>query len=77
MRLLVAAAVTAGTLFVGAAPALGSPADEGNCISTSDNGGEAGTRNSSLAGPEFGPGVAAFLRGGWIGSVASSPDCRR
>lgn len=44
MRKLVAAAITAGALFVVGSQAGAAPADQGNCISDQDNGGAAGTR---------------------------------
>lgn len=77
MRRLVAAAVTAGALFVGGGQASGAPADQGNCISSRDNGGAAGTRVSGWAGPGFGPAVAESLGGGTIGATAGDPACRR
>ena len=78
MRTFSAAAVaTAALLAVGAGQALGSPADEGNCISNRDNGGAAGARISAAAGPGFGAAVAGGIGGGVIGSTAGSPDCRR
>lgn len=76
MRKMVAAAMTAGALLIGAGPALAMPADAGNCISDRDNGGAAGERISSFAGPGFGPFVADYLGGGTLGTEASSPDCR-
>ena len=78
MRKLVAAALTAGALFiVGGDQASSAPADQGNCIANADNGGAAGARNSSLAGPGFGAGVADAIGGGTLGSWASAPGCRR
>ncbi len=78
MRRFVAATVVAGALFiVGGTAALGAPADQGNCIGNRDNGGAAGARVSSSAGPGFGPAVADTLGGGVIGSTAQEPDCRR
>ena len=77
MRSLVAAAVAAGTLLLGGGPAFGAPADQGNCISNRDNGGAAGDRVSSSAGPGFGPAIADFLGGGTLGAAASEPGCRR
>ena len=77
MRKLVAAAITAGALFVAGSQAGAAPADQGNCISDQDNGGAAGTRISSAAGPGFGRAVADALGGGAIGTRASDPDCRR
>lgn len=78
MRKLVAAGLTAGALLVaGGGQALAEPADQGNCISKRDNGGAAGTRISSAAGPGFGSAVATGIGGGVIGSTASDPDCRR
>ncbi len=77
MRKLVASALLAGALvMVGDGQASADPADRGNCISTGDNGGAAGARISSAAGPGFGPAVADLLGGGWIGSIASGPACR-
>jgi hypothetical protein len=78
MKKLVAAGLAAGALFaIGGGQALAEPADQGNCISTRDNGGAAGARNSAAAGPSFGPFVADLLGGGLIGSTASDPGCRR
>ena len=77
MRTFAAAALTAGALFLGAGPAWAAPADQGNCISTRDNGGAAGDRVSSSAGPGFGPAVAGSLGGGTIGSTASDGGCHR
>jgi hypothetical protein len=77
MRRLVAAALVTGTLMmVGAGQAHGDPADQGNCISSQDNGGAAGGRVSSAAGPGFGPAVADAIGGGAIGSTASDSSCR-
>ena len=76
MRRFVVAAVVAAALFTGAGQAQGAPADEGNCISDRDNGGEAGERISSVAGPGFGPAVAGAIGGGAIGATASDPGCR-
>ena len=77
MRTLVAAALMAGALFTSGGQALGAPADQGNCISNRDNGGAAGARTSSAAGPGFGRAVADAIGGGTIGSEASDPACRR
>ena len=78
MRKFVAVAVATGALLVaGAGQALAEPADQGNCISDRDNGGAAGARISSAAGPGFGAAVADGIGGGVIGSTASSQDCRR
>ena len=77
MRRFMAAALVAGALVVGGAPALAEPADRGNCISTRDNGGAAGDRVSSWAGPGFGAAVSDGLGGGTIGDTASDPGCRR
>ena len=77
MRKLVAAALVAGAMIMGGAgQAGGEPADRGNCISARDNGGDAGARISSAAGPGFGLGVASVIGGGAIGSLASGPSCR-
>jgi hypothetical protein len=77
MRKIVTAALLAGGLFIaGGDDALGAPADRGNCISTRDNGGAAGARISSAAGPGFGPAVADAIGGGVLGSAASDPACR-
>jgi hypothetical protein len=78
MRNLIAAGLAAGALLTaGTGLALAAPADQGNCVSTRDNGGAAGERVSSAAGPGFGPAVAGLIGGGAIGSTASDPDCRR
>jgi len=78
MRRLMAAGLAAGALcFAGAGQAPAAPADQGNCISTRDNGGAAGDRVSSNAGPGFGAAVAAAIGGGVLGSTASDPACRR
>lgn len=77
MRKLVAAAITAGALFVTAGQAGAAPADQGNCISDRDNGGAAGARVSSVAGPGFGPAVADAIGGGAIGTTARDSHCRR
>jgi hypothetical protein len=78
MRKLIAAGLAAGGLcLLGGSPALAAPADQGNCVSTRDNGGAAGDRVSSAAGPGFGAAVAEGIGGGVIGDEASSPDCRR
>jgi hypothetical protein len=76
VRKLVAAAMTAAALCVAGSPA-GAAVDQGNCISDRDNGGAAGTRISSVAGPALGPAVADALGGGAIGTTASNPDCHR
>jgi hypothetical protein len=72
---MVAAAV-AGMLAIAGA-GLGAPADQGNCISTRDNGGAAGARVSSSAGPGFGPAVADAIGAGVLGSTARGAECRR
>lgn len=78
MKKLVAAAVLAGSLFTaGAGQAFAAPTDQGNCISDADNAGAAGLRISSRAGRGFGQGVSGFLGGGFQGSRASDPGCRR
>jgi hypothetical protein len=78
MRRLMAAGLAAATLsLAGAGQAPAAPADEGNCISTRDNGGAAGERVSAAAGPGFGAAVASLIGGGVIGSTASDPACRR
>lgn len=78
MRKLMAAGLAAGTLLTaGGGQALAAPPDQGNCISNRDNGGAAGARISSAAGPRFGTAVADAIGGGVIGSTASNPDCRR
>ena len=78
MRKLMATGLAAGSLCIlGGGQALAAPADQGNCISNRDNGGAAGARISSAAGPGFGPAVAAGIGGGAIGGTASDPDCRR
>jgi hypothetical protein len=77
MRRLVAAAAAAGLLCIGGVGAgLGAPADQGNCISTRDNGGAAGVRVSSSAGPGFGPAVADAIGAGALGSTARGAGCR-
>ena len=77
MRKPLAAAFLGGALFVaGGGDALAAPADQGNCISTRDNGGDAGTRISTWAGRGFGTGVADALGGGTIGSEARGASCR-
>lgn len=77
MKKLMAAGLAAGTLLSAGGSALAAPADQGNCISSRDNGGAAGARISSAAGPGFGSAVADGIGGGVIGSTASDPDCRR
>ena len=78
MKRVIAAGLAAATLLTaGGGPAVAAPADQGNCISTRDNGGAAGERVSSAAGRGFGPAVAAAIGGGVIGSTASDPECRR
>lgn len=69
--------VAAALLGAGGAQAFAAPPDRGNCISNRDNGGAAGERISSAAGPGFGPAVAAGIGGGVIGATASDPGCRR
>lgn len=78
MRKLVGSALLVGALFTGGeGQANSAPADQGNCISNRDNGGAAGARISSAAGPGFGPAVADAIGGGAIGSTAGDPGCRR
>lgn len=78
MRKIITTGVVAAALFtVNGGQALADPADQGNCISSRDNGGAAGDRVSSAAGPGFGPAVAQAIGGGAIGSTASDPGCRR
>jgi hypothetical protein len=78
MRRVIAIGLAAGALYtLGVGKPLAAPADQGNCISTRDNGGAAGTRTSSAAGPGFGPAVAEAIGAGVIGSTASDPGCRR
>ncbi len=77
-RLLASACLVAGLVLAAGTPQAGaSPADQGNCVSTRDNGGAAGTRISAAAGPGFGPWVADAIGGGVIGDNASDPACRR
>ena len=77
MRRLVAAGVAAGMLCIaGVGQVAAAPADQGNCISTRDNGGAAGDRVSSSAGPGFGRAVAGAIGGGQLGSAARDADCR-
>jgi len=78
MRKLAAAALAAGGLLLaGSGQALAAPSDQGNCIGNRDNGGAAGARISSAAGPGFGQAVADGIGGGVIGSTAADPGCRR
>ena len=78
MRRSTTAALAVATLLtLGATKAGASPADEGNCISTRDNGRAAGARVSSFAGPGFGQFVADAIGGGALGATASDPECRR
>ncbi len=76
MRKLVVAGLVSGLVFIGLRGQASGEADEGNCISSFDNGGAAGARNSAAAGPGFGPAVADALGGGWLGARASDPSCR-
>ncbi len=77
-RLLASGCLVAGLVFAADTPQVGAaPADQGNCVSTRDNGGAAGTRISAVAGPGFGAGVATAIGGGVIGDDASDPSCRR
>ena len=77
-RLLTLACLVAGFVLASGAPqAVAAPADQGNCVSTRDNGGAAGARISAAAGPGFGPWVADAIGGGVIGDDASDPACRR
>lgn len=76
-RSITAALAVAALLTLGASRAGASPADQGNCISSHDNGGAAGARVSSFAGPGFGHFVADAIGGGALGATASDPDCRR
>lgn len=78
MKKLIVAVFATGALWAYGGPAAGAiPADQGNCISTRDNGGAAGARISSAAGPGFGPAIADAIGGGVIGTTASEPACRR
>ncbi len=78
MRKFTAAVLAAGALLTaGGGQALAAPPDQGNCIGNRDNGGAAGARISSAAGPGFGAAVADGIGGGVIGSTARDPDCRR
>lgn len=77
MRKFVVAGLVSGVLSMGLGGQASGEADQGNCISSFDNGGAAGARNSAAAGPGFGPAVADFLGGGWLGARASDPYCRR
>jgi hypothetical protein len=77
-RLLASACLVAGLVLTGSTPQAGAaPADQGNCVSTRDNGGAAGARISAVAGPGFGPSVAGAIGGGVIGDEAGDPACRR
>ena len=74
MRKLMAAGLAAGTLLtVGGGQALAAPPDQGNCISNRDNGGAAGARISSAAGPRFGTAVADAIGSGVIGFNGQQP----
>ena len=53
MRKLMAAGLAMAALFVGGGQAPAAPPDRGNSISDRDNGGAAGERVSSAAGPGF------------------------
>lgn len=77
-RLLALACLVAGFVLAAGAPRAGAvPADQGNCVSTRDNGGAAGGRISPVAGPGFGTAVAGAIGGGVIGDDARDPACRR
>ncbi len=76
-KVMTAALLAAALVTIGEGQAFGAPADRGNCISNRDNGGAAGARISTAAGPGFGPAVADAIGGGTIGSEASGPACRR
>lgn len=77
-RLLASGCLVAGLVFATGAPQAGAaPADQGNCVSSRDNGGAAGARISAVAGPGFGAGVSGAIGGGVIGGDASDPACRR
>jgi hypothetical protein len=77
-RLLASTCLVAGFVLTAGAPQVGAtPADQGNCVSTRDNGGAAGARISAVAGPSFGPWVAGAIGGGVIGDDAGDPACRR
>ena len=79
MRKVAATGIAVGAMVIpgGGGVALAAPADQGNCISTQDNGGAAGDRISSSAGRGFGPVVASAIGGGVLGARASDPSCRR
>ena len=77
-RLLASACLVSSFVLAAGAPQAGAaPADQGNCVSTRDNGGATGVRISAVAGPGFGPRVAGAIGGGVIGDDASDPTCRR
>jgi hypothetical protein len=77
-KLLASACLVAGFVLAAGAPQAGAaPADQGNCVSTRDNGGAAGARISAVAGPGFGPWVADAIGAGVIGDDAGDPACRR
>lgn len=77
-RLLASACLVASFMLAAGGPQAGAaPAEQGNCVSTRDNGGAAGARISAIAGPGFGPWVAGAIGGGVIGDDASDPACRR
>ena len=77
-RLLASVCLAAGfVLAAGPTQAGATPADEGNCVSTRDNGGDGGARISAAAGPGFGSWLAGAIGGGAIGDDARDPDCRR
>ena len=77
-RLLASAGLVAGLMLAAGAPQAGAaPADQGNCVSTRDNGGAAGARISAAAGPSLGLWVAGAIDGGVIGDDASDPACGR
>lgn len=77
MKKLMAAGLATAALLTTGGSAPAAPADQGNCISNRDNGGAAGARISSAAGPGFGAAVAGGIGGGVIGATASDPDCHR
>jgi hypothetical protein len=76
-RLLASVCLVAGfVLAAGPTQAGAAPADKGNCVSTRDNGGAAGARTSTAAGPGLGHWVAGAVGGGVIGDDARDPSCR-
>lgn len=75
-RRVLCATVTVALIGLGASQAPAAPADRGNCWGNFVNGAQNGSAVSADAGPRYGLSFAPLVKGGTVGRLISSPDCR-